>query len=161
MVSGYEDYRPNYRLNYENSAPNKRLLSPILGYSAQESKQVHSRPGMAGGMHIDTGNMSGPNKSWQSATHHPLATSTNNIGKALGYIEESMNHSSGLDLRRTRPLEPQSQSIRSTYPDTYSFLQMSESIIALCHDGYSQLNSWIDRSLELYKNTQSKATFIS
>nr|GEV78208.1 hypothetical protein [Tanacetum cinerariifolium] len=113
MVSGYEDYGPNYGLNYDNSAPNKRLLGPVLGYSAQEPKQVHSRPGLAGGTHIDTRNISGPNKSWQSAgppaTHHPLTTSTNNIGKALGYVEESVNHSSGLDSRRTRPLEPQSQ----------------------------------------------------
>ncbi|GJV02959.1 hypothetical protein Tco_1336528 [Tanacetum coccineum] len=97
MVSGYEDYGPNYGLNYKNSAPNKRLLSPVLGYSTQESKQVHSRPGLARGTHIDTGNISGPNKSWQSA------------GKGLGYVEESVNHSSGLDLRRTQPLEPQSQ----------------------------------------------------
>ncbi|PWA64025.1 hypothetical protein CTI12_AA351440 [Artemisia annua] len=60
MVSRYEDYRPNYGLNYENSTPNKRLFSPVLGYSTQESKQVHSSRGLAGVTHTGTGNISGP-----------------------------------------------------------------------------------------------------
>nr|GEX84205.1 hypothetical protein [Tanacetum cinerariifolium] len=65
--------------------------------------------------HIDTemGNIYGPNKSWKSvglpATHHPHTTSTNNISNAFGYVGESVNRSSGLELRRTRLLEPQSQ----------------------------------------------------
>nr|GEX49496.1 hypothetical protein [Tanacetum cinerariifolium] len=68
-----------------------------------------------GATHIDTEtrNISGPNKSLKSAglpaTHHPLMTSSNNISSALGYVGESVNRSSGLDLRQTRLLEPQSQ----------------------------------------------------
>ncbi|GKB74769.1 NRT1/ PTR family 8.2-like protein [Tanacetum coccineum] len=100
-----EDYKPNYRLNYENATPNKCLLCLEPGFSTQESKQVHSRPGLAGATHIgnETGNISGPNKSRKSAglpaTYHPLTTTNNNISNAFGYDEESVNRSSGLDFQ--------------------------------------------------------------
>lgn len=131
-------YELNYGLNYDNSSPPKyhgqeafnkaqnqsswamktsdfstqdkyRPSKPVHGYPSEKARLNHSGPGLEGARHVRTGNISGSNKSWQSAgppaTHHPLTSSTNNINEALGFLEESVYYSPRADPRRRGVLD--------------------------------------------------------
>ncbi|KAL4574218.1 hypothetical protein LXL04_021044 [Taraxacum kok-saghyz] len=131
----------NNALSYENSSPPKfhyegswpmktrdyHSSSPIHGYQSEEAHLVQPSHGFAE-THTRTGNISGTNRSWQSAgpplTHHPLTTSTDNINEALGFLE-SVNHSPRSDPRqrgvldelstRAQPTEPQQRYARPAF----------------------------------------------
>ncbi|CAH1431645.1 unnamed protein product [Lactuca virosa] len=145
QISGYD---PNHGLNYENSVPPKFLnnrnwttktshfsspnkyhpSSAVHGYHSAEAHPMQFGPGFAVDGHVRTGNIYGPNKSWQSAgpllTNHPLTTSTYNINEALGFLEP-VNHSSRSEPRqrgvldelsmRPQPLEPQKRYPRPAF----------------------------------------------
>ncbi|KAI3817392.1 hypothetical protein L1987_11182 [Smallanthus sonchifolius] len=118
----YEDYEPNYGLNYENSSPPISPEKHGRGYFSEEPNRVHSVPGYV----RTTG---GPNKHWPTAgppaTHHPLTTSTNNINEALGLLEESVYNPPRADPRRrgvlddlatrAQPIEAQSRYARPAF----------------------------------------------
>ncbi|KAJ0865678.1 hypothetical protein HanRHA438_Chr12g0543121 [Helianthus annuus] len=125
---------PKYGTNYENSSPTispdkHSFSSPNRGYFSEESNRIGSGPGLTSLRNVKTGNISGHNKSWQTAgppaTHHPLTTATNNVKEALGLLEDSVYYSPRADPRRrgvldelsnrAQPLEPQRRYARPTF----------------------------------------------
>ena len=111
--NGY-DHGPKNRGNQYTAAgltnfvgsPSKADLLKEYVHAPSLSKTPISSPPK---YHGRSGNISGSNKSWQSAgppaTNHPLTGPTNNINEALGFLEESVYYSPRADPRRRGVLD--------------------------------------------------------